>query len=283
MIVRNPVVAGYFYEGRKEALIKRIEWAFTHEHGPGYIPKVSEVRSGESIGFVVPHAGYIYSGPVAAHSYAKLASEGKPEVFVLLGPNHVGAGEIVSVWDEGVWKTPLGHATVDAELAKEIISNSQYARPDKLAHYEEHSIEVQIPFLQYLFKDVSIVPISIMYQVPEISEDLAKSILKASSKLGRDLVVIASTDLTHYEPHDRAVEKDKSVLDKIKSLDPKGLFDVVLRKNISMCGVAPVMTLLYYAVLRGSSGVEILKYATSGDVSGDKSSVVGYSAVRILK
>lgn len=283
MSIRKPVVAGYFYEGRRESLIKQIEWAFTHKHGPGFIPKVSEVRSKESIGFVVPHAGYIYSGPVAAHSYAKLASEGKPDVFILLGPNHTGAGEIVSVWDEGVWETPLGHAIIDADLAKEIISNSQYARPDKQAHYEEHSLEVQIPFLQYLFKDVSIVPISIMYQVPEISEDLAASIFKASSKLGRDVVVIASTDLTHYEPHDRAAEKDRTVLDKIKSLDPKGLFDVVLRKNITMCGVAPVMTLLYYAILSGSSGVEVLKYATSGDVSGDKSLVVGYSAIRILK
>ncbi|MEM4428123.1 MAG: AmmeMemoRadiSam system protein B [Zestosphaera sp.] len=282
-MLRKPVVAGYFYEGRRESLIKQIEWAFTHKHGPGFIPKVSEVRSKESIGFVVPHAGYIYSGPVVAHSYAKLASEGKPDVFILLGPNHTGAGEIVSVWDEGVWETPLGHAIIDADLAKEIISNSQYARPDKQAHYEEHSLEVQIPFLQYLFKDVSIVPISIMYQVPEISEDLAASIFKASSKLGRDVVVIASTDLTHYEPHDRAAEKDKTVLDKIKSLDPKGLFDVVLRKNITMCGVAPVMTLLYYAILSGSSGVEVLKYATSGDVSGDKSLVVGYSAIRILK
>lgn len=283
MTVRKPVVAGYFYEGKKEALIKQIEWAFTHKYGPGFIPRVSEVRNKESIGFVVPHAGYVFSGPIAAHSYAKLASEGKPDVFVLLGPNHTGAGEIVSVWDEGVWETPLGRAIVDADLAKEIINSSQYARPDKLAHYEEHSLEVQIPFLQYLFKDVNIVPVSIMYQVPEISEDLAKSIFKASSKLGRDVVVIASTDLTHYEPHERAVEKDKAVLDKIRSLDPKGLFDVVLRKNISMCGVAPVMTLLYYAMLSGSSRVEILRYATSGDVSGDKSLVVGYSAIRIVK
>jgi len=283
MSVRKPVVAGYFYEGRKESLIKQIEWAFTHKLGPGYIPRVSEERNRESIGFVVPHAGYIYSGPIAAHSYARLASEGKPDVFVLLGPNHTGAGEAVSVWSEGAWETPLGYANIDVDLAKEIISNSRYARPDKLAHYEEHSIEVQIPFLQYLFKDVSIVPISIMYQVPEISEDLATSIFKASSKLGRDAVVIASTDLTHYEPHERAVEKDKVVLDKIKSLDPVGLFDVVLRKNISMCGVAPVMTLLYYAKLSGSSGAEVLKYGTSGDVSGDKTLVVGYSAVRILK
>jgi AmmeMemoRadiSam system protein B len=283
MSVRRPAVAGYFYEGRRESLIKQIEWAFTHKLGPGHIPRVSEVRNKESIGFVVPHAGYIYSGPIAAHSYARLASEGKPEVFVLLGPNHTGAGEAVSVWSEGAWETPLGRANVDVDLAKEIISNSRYARPDKLAHYEEHSIEVQIPFLQYLFKDVSIVPIAIMYQVPEISEDLATSIFKASSKLGRDVVVIASTDLTHYEPHERAVEKDKIVLDKIKSLDPVGLFDVVLRKNISMCGVAPVMTLLYYAKLSGSSGAEVLKYGTSGDVSGDKSLVVGYSAVRILK
>lgn len=283
MSLRRPAVSGYFYEGKEEALIRRIEWTYTHGLGPGALPKVSEARVKESLGFIVPHAGYIYSGPVAAHSYARIASEGKPDVFVVLGPNHTGLGEAVSVWDEGAWETPLGHVNVDAELARNIVKNSRYARLDKLAHYEEHSIEVQLPFLQYLFKDVKIVPITIMYQVPEVANDLAIAISKSLAEMNRDAVIISTTDLSHYEPHENAVEKDRLVLDKIKALDPEGLFEVVTRRNISMCGVAPVMTLLYYANLNKSSGAEILKYATSGDVSGDRSLVVGYAAARILK
>ncbi|MEM2004903.1 MAG: AmmeMemoRadiSam system protein B [Zestosphaera sp.] len=283
MSLRKAAVAGYFYEGKREELIRRIEWAYTHSPGPGVLPRVSDTRNKESLGFIVPHAGYVYSGPVAAHSYAKMASEGRPDVFVMLGPNHTGVGEAVSVWDEGAWETPLGRVDVDVELARRVIENSQYARSDKLAHYEEHSIEVQLPFLQHLFRDVKIVPISIMYQVPEVAKDLATAILKSVTQLGRDAVIISTTDLTHYEPHENAIRKDQLVLDRIKALDPEGLFEVVLRRNISMCGVAPVMTLLLYANLSKSSGAEILKYATSGDISGDKSLVVGYSSIRILK
>ncbi len=283
MSLRKPVVAGYFYEGVKESLIKRIEWSFTHELGPGTLPRPSEVRSKESLGFVVPHAGYVYSGPIAAHSYARMALEGRPDTFIILGPNHAGVGEVVSVWDEGWWETPLGRVSVDEELAKEVTKNSQYARADKLAHYDEHSIEVQLPFLQYLFREVNIVPIAITYQIPEVSKDLATSISKSVAELGKDVVLIASTDLTHYVPHESAVKKDQLVLEKVRELDPEGLFNVVTRRYITMCGVAPVMTLLYYAGLSRSPGVEVLKYATSGDVSGDKSHVVGYSAIRVLR
>lgn len=283
MSLRKPVAAGYFYEGVKESLIKRIEWSFTHKLGPGTLPKPSEVRSKESLGFVVPHAGYVYSGPIAAHSYARMALEGRPDTFIILGPNHAGVGETVSVWDEGGWETPLGHVSVDEDLAKEVIKNSQYARPDKLVHYDEHSIEVQLPFLQYLFREVNIVPIAITYQIPEVSKDLAMSISKSVAELGKDVVLIASTDLTHYVPHESAIKKDQLILEKVRALDPEGLFDVVTRRYITMCGVAPVMTLLYYASLSRSPGVEILKYATSGEVSGDKSHVVGYSAIRVLK
>lgn len=283
MSLRRPVVSGYFYEDKKEALVKRVEWSYMHGLGPGALPRTSEVRVKESLGFIAPHAGYIYSGPVAAHSYARIAAEGKPEVFVILGPNHTGLGEAVSVWDEGPWETPLGRVEVDTGLARNILKNSRYARPDKLAHYEEHSIEVQLPFLQHLFKDVKIVPITVMYQVSEVAKDLAIAISKSVAEMNRDVVIISTTDLSHYEPYENAVEKDRLVLDKIKALDPEGLFEVVTRRNISMCGVAPVMTLLYYANLNKSSGAEILKYATSGDTSGDKSFVVGYAAARIIK
>lgn len=282
MVKRPPVVAGLFYESDPQALKERIEWAFTHALGPGKVPKASSTRRKESIGFVSPHAGYVYSGPVAAHTYAKIAEEGNPDTFVILGPNHTGYGAAIAVWAEGSWETPLGEVPVDEELAAEIIKNSRFAKPDTVAHTEEHSIEVQLPFLQYFFGEVKIVPISVMYQAPQTSKDLADAILKAVEKLGRDIVLIASSDMSHYEPHDVAVVKDRQAISKIIDLDPEGLYTVVMDKNISMCGVGPVMTLLYYARDVGGKGAELLKYATSGDVTGDKTWVVGYASVRVF-
>ncbi len=281
MVVRNPAVAGYFYEGKAQSLLKRLEWTFTHPLGPGAKPVVASERSRVSVGFIVPHAGYMYSGPIAAHAYFRMALEGAPQTIVIIGPNHTGFGEAVSVWNEGVWVTPLGNVSVDEELASEIIKNSSFARPDKTAHYEEHSIEVQLPFLQYIFKDFKIVPITLMYQVPEIAKDLSTSILKSAQKLSRDIVLLASSDMSHYERYEVAVAKDKLALSKILMLDPEGLYDTVINNNISMCGVGPVMTLLYYAKQLNASKAEVLKYATSGDVTGDKSQVVGYASVRI--
>ncbi len=282
MVKRPPVQAGRFYESNPQSLKERIEWTFTHPLGPGRVPKASSERKKRSIGFVSPHAGYIYSGPVAAHTYFRIAEEGNPDTFIILGPNHTGFGATIAVWAEGSWETPLGEAPVDEELAAEIIRNSRFAKPDTVAHSEEHSIEVQLPFLQYLFGKVSIVPISMMYQTPQTSKDLADAILKAVEKLGRDIIIIASSDMSHYEPHDVAVAKDKLAIGKIIDLDPEGLYNVVMDKNISMCGVGPVMTLLYYAKAVEGKGAELLKYATSGDVTGEKTWVVGYAAVRVF-
>ncbi|MEM0453317.1 MAG: AmmeMemoRadiSam system protein B [Sulfolobales archaeon] len=278
---RAPVVAGSFYESSQNKLLDRIKWCFTHELGPGRLPEVG-VRSKESFGYVVPHAGYMFSGPVAAHTYYRVAKEGRPETFVILGPNHTGIGTAVSVYDKGLWSTPLGDVEIDSELALEVLKHSNYVDVNYDAHKFEHSIEVQLPFLQYLFKDFKIVPIVIAYQVPEIAKDLAKSLVNASSKLGRDIVVLASSDMSHYEPQSIAYEKDREVLDCVIRLMPEDMFEVVNEKNVSMCGVGPVMTLLYYARLLGGSGGEVLKYATSGDVTGDLDAVVGYASVRIF-
>jgi len=282
VVTRPPAVAGQFYEANPAQLKARIEWCFTHKLGPGKLPKPSKHRKPESKGFTSPHAGYVFSGPIAAHTYFKIAEEGKPDTFVILGPNHTGAGAPVAVYPEGEWVTPLGKAVIDAELAAEILRRSKVAAPDRSAHESEHSIEVQLPFLQYLFGEVTFVPIAMLYQTPQIAKDLANAIVEAAKELGRDVVVIASTDMSHYEPHELAVRKDRLVLDKIEALDPEGLYDAVLTKNISMCGPGPTMVMLYFSKALGATKGEILKYATSGDVTGEKAWVVGYAATRTL-
>ncbi|MEM0504812.1 MAG: AmmeMemoRadiSam system protein B [Sulfolobales archaeon] len=281
VLKRIPVVAGSFYESSPNKLTSMINWCFTHELGPGKLPVVGS-RSKESIGYVVPHAGYMYSGPIAAHAYYRIAAEGLPDTFIVLGPNHTGIGTAVSIYDRGIWSTPLGDVEVDSDLASEILKHSNYVDVNYDAHKYEHSIEVQLPFLQYLFKNFKIVPIVIAYQVPEIAKDLARSLVNASRKLGRDVVVLASSDMSHYEPQSVAYEKDREVLERIVRLKPEEVFEVVNERGVSMCGVGPVMTLLYYANLLGGSKGEILKYATSGDITGDLDAVVGYAAVRIF-
>ena len=284
MTRREPAVAGQFYDADPESLRERIKWAFLHSLGPGKLPEVSVSRIKESIGYIVPHAGYVYSGPIAAHAYFKIAQEGKPDTFIIIGPNHTGYGSAVSVYPKGVWVTPLGEAEVDAELAKEVVNNSVFAKLDISAHEYEHSIEVQLPFLQYLFgSEIKIVPISVMYQTPEVAKDLANALITALEEVKRDIVILASSDMTHYEPHELAVKKDRMALEAILKLDEDGLYRVIMDNNISMCGYGPVMTLIHYARRVGGNKAELLKYATSGDVSGEKAWVVGYAAVRIYR
>lgn len=279
---RLPAVAGMFYEADPEALRAQIEWAFRHPLGPGKLPLVSDARRPVSKGFVVPHAGYMYSGPVAANAYFQIAAEGAAETYIIIGPNHTGLGEIVSVYPRGVWVTPLGEIGVDAELSRAIIDASSYAVPDEKAHLYEHSVEVQVPFLQYLFENrFRIVPIVVYEQTLEVAEDLGKAILEAVRATGRDVVVLASSDFTHYEPHDVAAAKDKLAIDAILALSPEKLYRVIQEHSISMCGPGPVMTMLYYARGAGATAAKLLRYATSGDVAGDKSSVVGYAAIQV--
>ena len=279
---RFPTVAGYFYESNPKALISRIEWCFKHRLGPGTLPKISSTRVKRSIGFIVPHAGYIYSGPIAAHSYAKLAEEGKPQTFIIVGPNHTGVGTAIAVMDKGIWETPLGEAEIDHEFVREIMRNSSYIDADSSAHMYEHSIEVQLPFLHYLFgPKISFIPITMMLQTPETAKDIAEAVMIASQKLNRDYVFIASTDWTHYEPYETALRKDMTALEKVKHIDHNGLYKVIREMSISACGYGAVMALLYIAKSLGVKSADILKYATSGDITGDKAAVVGYAAVRI--
>lgn len=278
--MRRPVVAGTFYEGSKETLVKRIEWCYTNPHGPGELPKARAGKR-ELVGLVSPHAGYVYSGPVAAHGFARLARDGKPESFVILGPNHTGAGSGVSIVTSGKWLTPLGEIEIDGKLAEAIRRASELIDVDEVAHAYEHSLEVQLPFLQHVFGKVKIVPICMMMQDEGTSGDVGKAIAKACA--GKDVVVIASTDFTHYESQRSAVVKDRKAIDEILKLDWRGLLHVVDAEDISMCGHGPVAAMLCVALELGAKRAELLKYATSGDTAGPMPQVVGYGSVAVMR
>ena len=277
--MRKAAVAGSFYAGRREELKRQIEDCFRHPLGPGKLPgKPKEER--RILGLVSPHAGYIYSGPVAAYGFLELASEAEPEVVVVLGPNHRGMGASIALSQEEEWQTPLGTVKVDREIGRKIISESRWARWDDLAHQFEHSLEVQLPFLQYIYTEkFRIVPIAMMRQDLGPSQDLGQAI--ASALKGKDSLIIASTDFTHYEPQSQASKKDRLALETILNLDPKQLETTVNAHNITMCGYGPVMAMLTAAKLIGANKARLLRYATSGDVVGDYSAVVGYASVEI--
>jgi AmmeMemoRadiSam system protein B len=220
----------------------------------------------------------MYSGPVAANGYNRLASDGVPEAFIILGPNHTGYGSGVSILIDGAWETPLGVTAVDGDLAKKVQKASELLDVDETAHSHEHSIEVQLPFVQFLFKDaVKFIPICMMMQDLRTSREIAKTIIEQCQ--GRDFVIIASSDFTHYEPHDTASRKDKTALDAIIDLDDERLNELGETGSVTMCGYGPITTLISAARILGGVRAELLSYKTSGDVTGDKSAVVGYSSI----
>lgn len=281
---RMPAHAGSFYPKDKEELIEAIEKAFLHPLGPGRKPVLGQDYSGKMIGAMVPHAGYIYSGHVAAHAYLRMAEAGKPEVVFIVGPNHWGYGVPIALDENESWVTPLGEVEVDIELSKELATRERLLRFDFIAHRYEHSLEVQVPFLQYIFgSDFRIVPIAMMLQTPEASQRVGKVLSDVIEEHGLKSYVVASSDMSHYVEAKIAREKDKLALDRILSLDYEGLYNVVIEEDISMCGVGPVMTLIYVGKRLGYMNAKLLKYANSGDVTGDYSQVVAYASVSFEK
>jgi hypothetical protein len=245
--------------------------------GPGVIPdKIGNKRSIK--GVLAPHAGYAASGPVAAHTYYKLVEDGFPETFVILCPNHYGIGSGVSAMTSGEWETPLGNVEIDQEFAQQLIQNSDIIDSESSAHLREHSCEIQIPFLQYFKEDFKIVPVSMWMQDVETSHDIGIAIKETVETLGRDTVVIASSDFTHYEPQKAAYTKDRQVLDAIAQLDEKLMVKRVFELNVTMCGPGPVAATIVASKGLGAQNSEIIKYGTSGDVIGDKREVVGYAS-----
>ncbi|MEM2223871.1 MAG: AmmeMemoRadiSam system protein B [Acidilobaceae archaeon] len=282
MKIRLPYHAGSFYPSRRESLIESIKSSFTHRLGPGSLPSgVGAERL--SYAYIVPHAGYMYSGPIAAHAYLQMSREKPPETVILVGPNHTGLGLPVSVYKEGYWRTPLGDVEVNSEVSRLIVEYTGFTAYDEKAHIYEHSIEVQIPFLQYVYSNnFKITPITVMAQTESISKGIAEAILRIIKENGVDAILVATTDLNHYEPHDITVEKDMIIIKEALEPDPEGIFEVIDKYNITACGPGPMATAIYIAKITGTKPI-LLAHATSGDITGEKDWVVGYTSIKIQK
>jgi len=276
--LRKPAQAGSFYEDTEGALRTQIQNCFLKPPGPCTIPSVPAERDEKLVGLVAPHAGYMYSGPVAAHSYNRLASAGPRKSIVIIGPNHTGLGSGVSTMTAGEWSTPLGEVKVDTELAKEITGNSSLIDVEDEAHKFEHSIEVQLPFLQFIYpRQFQFVPICMMLQDLETSKEVGEAVARAVSDKGA--VLIASSDWTHYEPHDEAVRKDREALRAAIEMDPQKFQTTIEEKRVSACGYGPVTAVIHASRILGAKNGQLLSYKTSGDITGDKKAVVGYASL----
>jgi len=280
--LRFPAVAGSWYAGNANSLRKQIEQLFTHILGPGSLPFVIKEGPRNIVGLVVPHAGYMASGPIAAHAYHHLAEDGKPDVIVIFGPNHTGHGSALSIMNDGAWRTPLGDVEIDTETADKILQSSSIVDVDDRAHVYEHSIELQLPFLQYLYgSGFKFVPICFMMQDLESSREVGKAVVSALK--GKNGLVIASSDLTHYEPQERAEKKDRMAIDAALELDEERYYNTVGAYGISTCGYGPVVAAITAAKELCAKKTELLSYGTSGDVLGDRSAVVGYASIAFTK
>ena len=266
-MIRNPVVSGQFYPESPGQLRAMIE---------GFVDEKAVKE--DVIGLVSPHAGYIYSGPVAGAVISKIKFK---DTFIIMGPNHTGRGKPLSIMSQGTWKTPLGEVEIDSELGKQILATSSHLKEDYQAHQFEHSIEVQLPFLQYFKKDIKLVPIMLAFSSGAIYKEIGKEIARAIKELNKQVVIMASSDMTHYEPQESAQRKDNHAIEAILDLNEDELLKRVEELNISMCGYAPVVSLISAAKELGAKRAELVRYQTSGDTTGDYSSVVGYAGIII--
>ena len=266
-MIRQPVVAGQFYPASASQLRAMIEKMVDEE-----------AEKQDVIGLVSPHAGYVYSGSVAGAVISRVKFK---DTFIILGPNHTGKGKPLSIMSEGTWQTPFGEVGIDAELAKHLLSITRHLQEDDAAHLFEHSIEVQLPFLQYFRSGIRIVPITLSVASLDVYKEIGREMARAIKDTGREAVIMASSDMTHYEPHDVAARKDRQAIDAVLRLDEDELFRRVEEHNISMCGAAPVATLISAARELGATSAELVRYQTSGDTSGDYSAVVGYAGIII--
>ena len=265
-MLRKPAVAGQFYPAGRNLLERQLRDLV--------LEKKDKIAA---CGILLPHAGYIYSGGVAGAVVGRI----KPcSTYIILGPNHTGAGKIFSIMPEGSWQTPLGEVEIDGLLAENLLSGSSLLEQDSSAHMLEHSIEVELPFLQYLKPEFKFVPIALgpadIESYRKLGQEIASAIKK--SKID-DITIIASSDMTHYESQKEAERKDKLAIDAILKLDPDSLWEVVSKEDISMCGYASCISMLSACKELGATRAELVLYQTSGDVTGDKSSVVGYAGV----
>ena len=277
--VRAPAVAGRFYPGRAEDLLREVR-EFTS-------PSKTPIETGriDAIGCVAPHAGYIYCGSVAGAVYSRLKI---PERCVILCPNHTGKGRPLAIMANTTWQTPLGEVAADADMAARLLRRFPALQEDSAAHRAEHAIEVQLPFLQASRPELKIVPIAIGTSDFDVLRGLGETLAdviadhhEEDQKTERQakVLIIASSDMNHYESDTITRIKDHKAIERVLAMDARGLWEVVLNEDISMCGFGPTVVMLTAAKLLGATSATLLKYATSGDVSGDYESVVGYAGI----
>ena len=273
MQIRTPAVAGMFYPGEKNKLTELIQDCFSHPFGP---KENLEKKQSKIFGVICPHAGYVYSGPIACNSIKSISSE-SPELFIIVGPNHWGIGRSVATMKDCTWETPLGNVEVDSEAAEEISKLSQFIESDFFSHTREHSLEVQIPILQQTFSNFKILPISLINQSKEIAHDVGLAMAKIAMK--KNTMIIGSSDFTHYEPNDFAHEQDMALIEPILEMDVEKFYDVLQKRKVTACGYGAIASTMIACKELGATKGELLRYATSGDVMGDTSSVVGYGSI----
>jgi AmmeMemoRadiSam system protein B len=267
--VRKPAVVGAFYPADSEVLLRDIQ---------GYTP--SDSVQDACMACMVPHAGYMYSGHVAGAVYSRMRL---PRRLLLLGPNHTGLGQPLAIVSSGTWHTPLGEAQIDQAFAQQLVMRFPLLQEDDEAHRKEHCLEVQIPFLQALLSKFSFVPVVIGIARLETLIHLGEAIAELLQAEKIETLILSSSDLNHYEADAVTRVKDAKAIERILELDAPGLYEVVHRENISMCGFAPTIAMIAAARRLGAKRAELVKYATSADVSGDRDYCVGYAGIVVTR
>lgn len=267
-MVRHPAVAGRFYPDNSQTLLADIE---------SYLSPAEERVS--AIGCMVPHAGYMYSGAVAGAVFSRVQI---PQRAIVLCPNHTGRGRALAVMSDGVWETPLGPVTIDSQLAEALKQRYPVLNEDSEAHRSEHAIEVELPFLLTLRSQLTFVPIALGTGQFPVLHELGEAIADVIAAQSDPVLIVASSDMNHYESDQITRIKDRKAIDRILELDEEGLYRVVMNEEISMCGFGPAVAMITAAKRLAATRAELVKYATSGDVSGDREMVVGYAGVIVI-
>ena len=265
---RQPAVAGQFYPGSEHALRTALSQLMPEQ------PVTQLVK-----GVISPHAGYVYSGALAGKLFSRITI---PDTVLIVGPNHHGTGAAAALYPDGEWLTPLGPVSINSRLNSLLLQHSRYIQTDHVAHQLEHSLEVQLPFLQYLKPNVTISALCLGHGDYVPLHDIGVSIAAAIKEYGEEVLIVASSDMTHYESALSARFKDHQALDRVFALDGRGLLEVCRQRDITMCGVAPATVMIEATLQLGATKAELVAYGTSGDVTGDSEQVVGYAAVTVI-
>jgi hypothetical protein len=260
---RAPAVAHQFYPGDPTALKRALD---------SLIPATTAKQ--KALAVVSPHAGYIYSGAIAGETFAAVEI---PQDIVVLGPNHHGYGAAVALMEKGAWNMPLGEVPINTVLAQSLLARTELIEADPLSHRFEHSLEVQVPFLQYFRPDMTLTPMVISHLSFEACRIVGEALADAIEQYGKSVLIVASSDMTHYESRESATAKDSLAMQQIKALDPEGLYKTVLGNRITMCGIMPTTIALIAALRLGATQARLVRYTDSGEASGDTSQVVGYA------